>query len=113
MFNLDKIKDDFIGYAETKIELLKLELKEEIARAMAKLLIQMLLGICLLIALILLSIAASIKINQLLDSAFLGYLVVAFIYITFVLTFYLFVDRNKLHKTISDKIHKSITAEDE
>lgn len=58
-FKLDGLIENLSGYLETRIELLKLELKEDIARAMAKVAIVALIVVFLTLFIIFISVAVA------------------------------------------------------
>lgn len=108
LFNIDKLKNDLEGYIETKIALLKLEVNEQIALALGKIAVLLVIVFFLFFGVLFLSIAAAFKLNLLLDSAVLGFLIVAGFYLLLVVIFWLFIDRNKISSKLSNKIREEV-----
>lgn len=77
IFNIDRLIDHLVGFMETRFEILKLDFKEEFVRVIAKLLT---IGVIVLLStlfFIFFSVALGIFLNQLLDSAYLGFVILA------------------------------------
>jgi len=77
IFNIDRLIDHLVGFMETRFEILKLDFKEEFVRLIAKLLT---IGVIVLLStlfFIFFSVALGIFLNQLLDSAYLGFVIIA------------------------------------
>lgn len=108
LFNIDKIKNDLEGYIETKIALLKLELNEQIASALGKIAVILLIAIFLFLGVLFLSIAASFKLNTILDSHHLGFLIIGGVYLLLAIIFWLFTDKNRISSRLSDKIGEEV-----
>lgn len=81
LFDLEKLIDTLTGFLETKIELIKLDAKEEISGLIAKALVFVLLSIFALLAILFLSISLSVVLNSYLESGYLGFVVVGIIYL--------------------------------
>ena len=81
LFDLDKLLDTLTGYIETKIELLKLDAKEELSAAMIKLAVLLLVAACILLAIAFLSFGIASLLNQYLDSSYLGFVGVGGLYL--------------------------------
>ncbi len=79
--HLDEIKNLATDYAETKIELIKIELIEKIARVVGTIFTLFILFMVLSFVLIALSVLAGALLNHLLNSSYLGYLIVAAVYL--------------------------------
>jgi hypothetical protein len=92
LLKLDSILDSLTGYIETKIEYYKIQFKEEIARALSLLIFVLLLSIVMLLFLIFLSFFAVALLNHLFGSQYLGFLIMAFIYLILGLIIYVFRD---------------------
>ena len=100
LFDLDKLIDTLTGYIENRVELLKLDVREQIALVVAKvsvILLQVLLGIMVL-AFIFVGIA--LLLNQLLNSAFLGFLIVAALFA--IALWLVYAAREKLRSRVLD-----------
>ncbi|MDX1630153.1 MAG: phage holin family protein [Fulvivirga sp.] len=110
---LDNITEHLKGYIETKFEIHKLEVKEKLVKILAKVVIFVLFLISVTIILTLLSIGASIKINLLLKSDYLGFLIVAGVYALIILCMRLFIDKDTFYKAIAEKMNQSIDQKNE
>jgi uncharacterized membrane protein YqjE len=82
---LDRIINNLIGFVENRIELLKLELREEAAETGAKLLILASFAILLLFLTIFLSFFLSDYLNDILESRYWGYGIVSGFYLFLIL----------------------------
>lgn len=83
IFNIDRLLESLTGYLETKIELFRLDVEDEIQKVIAKAIILVIVVICVFFALFLISISLSQFLNALFDSRFLGFMVVAVLYLAF------------------------------
>ncbi len=81
LFDLDKLLNTLTGYIETKIELLKLDAKDELENLISKLLVSSIIVVCALIAISLLSFGLSQVLNGYLKSSYLGFLIVGVFYL--------------------------------
>lgn len=81
IFDFTKLTETVSAYIETRIELLKLDLQEQAVGFIAKTLTWGLIGLCGLTFLLFISLGISALVNQWLESEFLGYLVVAGLYL--------------------------------
>lgn len=77
---LDTLIEHLTGFVETRIELMKLEIKEEVAKAMARVLILGLLMAVFTLFIMLMSMAVAFKIGESLG-AFGGFAIVAGFYL--------------------------------
>lgn len=88
---LDSLIDNLTGYVESRIELTKLELKEDIAKSLSKVLLFMLMGAVFTLFVVLISVAVAHLISKSLG-AFGGFAVVAGFYLLLTLLLYAFRD---------------------
>lgn len=79
--HVDKIIDGFAHLVETRIAIAKLELKEEVARIVKSVTAVLMIVAFLMIALLFLSAGLAFWLNLVLNSVFLGFIVVGAIYI--------------------------------
>lgn len=77
---LDGLIENLSGYVESRIELLKIEIREDVAKAMAKTLIFLVMFFLAFLFLIFLSIGLAHFLNQYLAHSYAGYWIVAAIY---------------------------------
>lgn len=77
LFDFDKLINTLTGYIETKLELLKMDIQEGLSVAITKLVLYSLIAILGLFVLLFLFLGLSQWLNQLLESVFWGYFLVA------------------------------------
>ena len=81
IFRIKDIINALIGFIETKIELYKIQFKEEIAKALSILIMAFLVSLIGLLFILFLSHFLSIILNEALGSHYLGYLIVTVLYL--------------------------------
>lgn len=101
LLKLDGIIENVTGYVEARIELLKLDIKEDLARGLAKVAVYVVLALAFMVALSLFSMAIAFKIGETLGN-FAGFGIVAGVYFLFGLILLLFQD------AISASIEKKV-----
>lgn len=77
LFNIDRLIDHLVGFIETRLEILKLDFKEESVRVVAIILtiaVKVLFGTLFFIFF---SVALGLYLNQILESAYLGFVILA------------------------------------
>ena len=79
-FKLDGIASNLVGYIETRMELLKLELREDLARGLAKVIVFVMLAFVATLFIFFLSMALAYKLGEHIG-VFGGFAVVAGIYL--------------------------------
>jgi uncharacterized membrane protein YqjE len=94
LLGLGNIIDNIKGLIDTRLQLIKLELKEDLSKAFANALIGLVLAGILFFALFLISIGLSIYFGELVDNYIYGFMIMASIYI--LLFFILLLARNKM-----------------
>ena len=100
---LDGLVDGLSGYIETRVSLLKIEVKEEIIELISKILVGLLIFGTMIFALLLLSFAAAYAISLKLGVT-AGFIIVAGIYVLLMLVFYLF--RNEIKAKLETVLNK-------
>lgn len=85
LFNLHKLKNAFSDYLKTKIELLKLDVKEYMAEALAQVIAYVVILMMLSLVMAFSSIGVSFLLNEVLDSTYLGFLITAGFYLLILL----------------------------
>ena len=105
MLKLDGLIGNITGYVETRIELLKLELKEDLAKALARAIVFVVLAFVFTLFILLISIAVAYKIGES-TGIFGGFAIVAGFYLllTLVLLFFRDAIGEKLEKQLSEKM---------
>lgn len=107
IFRVKNIINALIGFIETKVELYKIQFKEEIAKALSILILVLMMSMAGLFFLLFLSLFLSTLLNEILDSYYLGYLLLTLVYL--VIGILLFLKR----KIISDFMTNMIFPEEE
>ncbi|MES2688893.1 MAG: phage holin family protein [Bacteroidota bacterium] len=107
---MEQLTDDVKSYVTTLFELSKLKLVDKISAAGASITAYVALALLGLLVLILFSIGAATLINAELNSAFLGYFIVAGAYLLIGLLIVL-TQNNAIKKPVSSAIIKSILSE--
>jgi hypothetical protein len=103
LFKLDGLVNNLTGYVETRLELLKYEIKEDVARAIARASVYAMLVILLSMVVLFLSVTAALKLAEYLGMT-AGFAIVGGFY--GVVTAILLTVREKLSKKIEDGIKK-------
>jgi hypothetical protein len=87
---IDGLIENLGGYVETRVELLKLEIKEEITKSMAKLSLIFAVAVIFLIAIVFISFGVAIYLGQLVESLVAGCAIVGGLYflLALVILFY-------------------------
>ena len=99
---MDSLIENITGYVEARIELMKIEIKEELAKGLAKALVIVLMIAVLTLFVLLISMAAAFKIGESVGQ-FGGFAIMAGFYLLLGLLLYLF--RN----SISEKLEAQLT----
>ncbi|MDN4165728.1 phage holin family protein [Cytophagales bacterium LB-30] len=81
LFNFDSIIDNLKGYVETQVSLTKIEIKEEVQQSIAKLVSMLLLSVFLFFFLLFLSAALALYLNEILNSPYLGFVLITVFYL--------------------------------
>lgn len=105
-FKIDKVLDSLTGYLDTRIQLLKVEIKEETSEFLARFLVSFALIVLIFCGVLFLSIAAALYIGSLLGSPFFGFLIVGSIYLILCILLYLLKDKLKLDERIFNQLRK-------
>lgn len=106
LFKLDGLVNTLTGYVETRIELLKYEIKEDMAKAIARLSLVLLTAMFFTFFMLFISVSVAIKIGETLGT-FAGFGIVAGFYLLLMLIIILF--RNSISKSLEEKIKEHIT----
>lgn len=100
MFGLDGVIENAQGYIDSKVQLVKLEVQEKLTTAITWMLLLTCIVFLSLMFLAFLSIALGYFLNSLLNSSYLGFLILAAFF--FLLILILVFSKKTIHK----KIHK-------
>ena len=89
IFRIKNLINALVGFIETKVELYKIQFKEEIAKALSIMVIIFLMAMIGLLFLLFLSHFLAQLINDLLESDYLGYLIITILYLLVGIVVYL------------------------
>lgn len=103
LFDLDKLVNTLSGFIETRIELLKIDAKESLTVVVTKIVTLSLISVTGLFILFFLLMGLSGLLNQLLESQYLGYVIVAGFFVLVLLIIL------ALKEKIGDKIREQIS----
>ena len=106
LLGFGSIVENFKGLVDTKIKILKLEIKDELANAMSKILIGVVLINLLFFALLLLSIALSIYLGEILNNYYLGFIGTGGIYIVLFIFLLVFKEKLGLKEAIEKELNR-------
>lgn len=106
---LDGLFDSVTGYVEARIEILKIEIKEDVSKAIAAALIFALIGIGLVLFVFFVSLALAVKLGEYLGG-FEGFAIVAGLYLLIALLIFVF--RKKLIARIEENVQSSFKAKE-
>lgn len=106
ILDLDKLIDALTGYIETKIELLQLDLKEELTSVMAQVVAVGAIVVSSLVAFLFLFLGLAALLNQLLESSFLGYFIIAILWLALAALFAI------RRTSIVEKVKKRVSSEE-
>src|SRR6478609_5008026 len=102
LFKLDNLVNNMTGYVEARMELVKLEVKEDLTKAIAKLSVFVFLAFAFTLFLMFISVALALKIGESVGT-FEGFTIVAGFYLAIALMLLFFRD------AISSGIERQIT----
>ena len=103
---LDKLVENITGYFETQIELAKLDLKDQAEKGLQNLFQVIMLMSLMVMIIFFISFGCSIFLNSIFNSDYLGYLLVALVYL--ILFIIILFDKNKAFgKWVSSRIFKN------
>jgi uncharacterized membrane protein YqjE len=103
--NVDPIINDLVAIVEAKVELVKIELKEEAAKAATKIISAIFLGVMVFLIVIFLSITVATFLNEVLNSHFWGFAIITGFYLLLLIGFKLFKVGNKLERAIEASLN--------
>lgn len=103
MFSMDRWIENFEGYINARIELLKYDMKESAAKWMAHFVVMAGLAVTALLGLFFLNFAIGFLLNHLIGNAFAGFSILSGFYLT--LAFILYANRN--NKKVLDRLEQN------
>lgn len=100
LFNFDSIIDNLKGYVETQVSLTKIEIKEEVLSSIGKLLSVLVMVIFLFFTVLFLSVALSIYLNEIMQTSYWGFVLIALFYLILCLLSAWFIKTEKFKSLI-------------
>lgn len=111
MLKIGEIVQTVKGIVETRISLVKQEIQEEFVSILSRLVLLFVVGSMIMLSLIFLSLSLAFYLSQITQSPYLGFFIVALIYLLAVIVLYLTRDSFRLQKKagniLDDFIFKS------
>lgn len=109
LFKLDNLVSNMTGYVEARMELVKLEVKEDITKAIAKLSVFVFLAFAFTLFLMFISVAIAFKIGESVGT-FAGFAMVAGFYFATALVLFFFRDAisTSIEKQLAEIMKKKI-----
>jgi len=107
LFHIDRMIDHLVGFIETRLEILKLDFKEESVKVIAKLLTMAVIGLLGTLFFIFFSVMIAIMLNQALDSPYLGFAILAAFFLVLLIGVLIVKQTNWYHNkitTITDQL---------
>lgn len=106
LLGFGNIVDNLKSLVDTRVKILKLEIKDELASAMSKILVGIVLINLLFFALLLASVALSIYLGEVFNNYYLGFLSTGGIYLLLFIFLLIFKDRLGLKESIENELNK-------
>jgi len=108
MFSLERWIENFEGYLDARIELVKYDVKELLVDVMTRSIFYLGMAIFALAGLICLNFGVAFLINHLIGNEFSGFLILAILYFLIAMIFYWNRDNTSLNEKIELKIRESL-----
>lgn len=100
LFNFDSIIDNLKGYVETQVSLTKIEIKEEVLSSIGKLISVLVMAIFLFFSVLFLSVALAIYLNEIMQTSYWGFVLIALFYLILCLLSAWFIKTEKFKSLI-------------
>ena len=104
---IDKVMDNVSGYVETRLKLFKIEAKEELGQILTRLIHTSVFILLLLATLLFASLSLAFYLGESIGSLYLGFGIVALVYVIFTVIIYFFADKLGLQKMIDRYLDKT------
>jgi protein-S-isoprenylcysteine O-methyltransferase Ste14 len=101
LLDFQKVIEALTGYIETKVELIKLDAKDEMSVLISKFFVVLLMGLFFTMVWLFFSIAAALAISQWLENSYIGFLIVGAFYA--LLAAFLYFNRATVLAKITEK----------
>jgi uncharacterized membrane protein YqjE len=102
LFNMDRMIDHLVDFVETRLEILKLDFKEESVRVIAKLLTGSLIVLFSTLFFIFFSVMIAIILNEALESSYLGYAILAAFFLLILVSILIIKQTHWYHNKITE-----------
>jgi len=110
--NIDSIIDNLTGLVDNKVELFKIEFKEDAAKAGSRIIVLLILGLSAFMAIMFISIALSILIGDALENEMTGFFIIGAFYILILIVF-IFLNRTfNINKSLEKFILNILNGDD-
>ena len=97
MLNINKLKEALSGYIKVKLELFKLDIAEHLSRVLAQLVAYLVIFFILGLVILFVSLGVSLFLNEVLKSAYLGFIIVSGVYLVLLLFVFMLLKSGKLN----------------
>lgn len=111
ILKISKLKETFTEYIRIKFELFKLDLTEHLSNVLAQMIAYLVILVISGLMITFLSIALAHFINSYFEHPAIGYLIVAAIYLLFLLLVFYFLKSGKLKAFFESKLMENISSE--
>ena len=100
--------ENLMGYIDTRIDIIRLEIQEKLKTSFVSLLHALLLGFAGFMSVIFVSIFLGLLLNHLLNSSYWGFGIVAFFYVVLLVVLVIGLDKKVFHKTADKAFDNTI-----
>ncbi|MDH5367912.1 MAG: phage holin family protein [Cyclobacteriaceae bacterium] len=107
LLKLDNLIDHLSGYIEDKIELVKIEAKEEVAVFLTKAIIIIVMVLFFVFALFFSTIVLAMYLNKVLEDSIIGYGIVSLMYLLLFILVLIFKNYFPIHQWIEKRVNKN------
>ncbi|MBC6367703.1 phage holin family protein [Algoriphagus sp. AK58] len=104
MLNLGEIVQTVKSIVETRIGIIKNEIQDEFVTILSRLILLVIIGSLVLLVFLFLSLSLAFFISQVTQSPYLGFLIVALMYVLIVLILYLTRDSHSVQESINSTL---------
>lgn len=108
MLNIGEIVQTVKSIIETRIGIIKSEIQDEFVSILSRLILLIIMGSLMLLVFLFLSLSLAFFISQVTQSPYLGFLIVALMYVLVVLILYLTRDSHSIQDTINSSLKSFI-----
>lgn len=112
LFKLDSLLDNLTGYLEARIDLAKVELKEQLHLALRRVIVGAVLLIFSTLSLIFISTGLALLLGQWLGAAWLGFVIIALVYLALGVGFYFLKENRAFNRAIARLVQNVTTTPD-